>query len=53
MKYLSGWKAQAVEKGLESLYKCFFVEGATYKIIATPDGVNRGETVLSGFMKDI
>lgn len=44
---------QAIEKGLENLYKCFFVEGATFAIIATPDGVHETETVLSGYMKDL
>lgn len=53
LKYLKGWKKQAIEKGMESLYKCFFVEGATYQIIETPDGYNEGETVLSGQMKDL
>lgn len=53
LKYLKGWKMQAIEKSLENLYKCFFVEGATFAIIATPDGVHETETVLSGYMKDL
>lgn len=53
LKYLKGWKQQAIEKGFESLYKCFFCEDAYYEIIETPDGINEGDTVFSGFMKDL
>lgn len=53
LKYLKGWKKQALDNGLDSFYKCFFVTGATYQIIETPDGYNEGETVLSGQMKDL
>lgn len=53
LKYLKGWKQQAIEKGYEKLFKCFFVEGAQYEIVATPDGYNEAETVLSGYMNDL
>ena len=53
LKYLKGWKQQAIEKGFESLYKCFFCEGAYYEIIETPDGYHETDVVLSGFMKDL
>lgn len=53
LKYLAAWKRQAIENGLQSLYECLLIDGATYDIIATPDGVHETETVLSGYMKDL
>lgn len=53
LRYLKGWKQQALDKGLKSLYNVFFEEGATYSIVATPDGYHKTETVLSGKMCDL
>lgn len=52
LNYLKGWKQQAIDNCCESLYKCFFVPGATYSIISTPEN-GAQDTVLSGLMEDL
>lgn len=53
LRYLKNWKKEADEKGMHYLYRCFFCEGATYEIVATPDGYNETEVVLSGLMSNL
>lgn len=52
-KYLKGWVNQAKENRLEFIYKCFFVEDATYTITATPDGYNMENVVMQGKISDL
>lgn len=53
LSYLAGWKQQAIEKGLQFLYRTYCREDAQYEITSTPDGYNKKEVVASGFMKDL
>lgn len=53
LKHLKGWIEQANSSELDRwLYRCFFKEGATYKIISTPDGSTEGDVVASGFCSE-
>ena len=53
LHYLKSWKQQAVERGMEFLYRTLTHSDAHYEIIATPDGYNPGDVVASGMMKDL
>ena len=53
IKYLKSWYTQAKEKGLTYLYPDLLAEGATYKIISTPDGYNEKEVVKEGIIIDL
>lgn len=53
LRYLKSWKRQAIEWGMESLFRTLTRPDARYEIIATPDGYNLGEVVASGMMKDL
>lgn len=53
IKYLKSWYTQAKEKGLTYLYPDLLAEGATYKIISTPDGYNEEEVVSEGVIIDL
>lgn len=52
-KYLKGWVKQARDRGLEFLYKGFFINDATYTITETPDGYNMGNVVLCGKISEL
>lgn len=53
LKYLKGWRLQAIGKGWDKLFTDLTASDASYKIIATPDGYNLGEVVASGFTADL
>ena len=53
IKYLKSWYTQAKEKGLTYLYPDLLAEGATYKIISTPDGYNEKDVVSEGLIIDL
>jgi len=53
LRYLKSWKQQAVERGMEFLYRTLTRPDAHYEIIATPDGYHLGDVVASGMMKDL
>ena len=53
LRYLAGWRRQAIECGLQSLYATLCRDDARYQIIATPDGYHTTEVVAEGWMKDL
>lgn len=53
LKYLAGWRKQAIEKDLKWLYPTLTRDDAHYAIIATPDGYTETEVVAEGMMKDL
>ena len=53
LRYLKSWKQQAIERGMQSLFRTLTRQDARYEIVATPDGYNLGEVVASGMMKDL
>lgn len=53
IKYLKSWYQQAKEQNLQSLYPDLLSDGATYKIISTPDGYNEKEVVSEGLIIDL
>ena len=53
LRYLKGWRDQAVEKGMQFLFGTLTRPDAHYEIIATPDGYNLGDVVAFGMMKDL
>ena len=38
LRYLAGWRKQAIERGMQGLYRTLCRDDARYQIIATPDG---------------
>lgn len=53
LKYLAGWRKQAIEKNLQWLFRTLTRDDAHYAIIATPDGSTPTEVVAEGMMKDL
>lgn len=53
LRYLAGWRKQAIEKNLKWLFRTLTRDDAHYAIVATPDGYTETETVAEGMMKDL
>lgn len=53
IKYLKSWHEQARERNLFYLYPDLLSDGATYKIISTPDGYNEKDVVSEGLIIDL
>lgn len=53
LRYLAGWRKQAIEKDLQWLCPTLTRDDAHYAIIATPDGYTETEVVAEGMMKDL
>lgn len=53
LRYLKGWRRQAIARGLTRTFATLTRDDARYEIIATPDGYNGSEVVASGWMKDL
>lgn len=53
LRYLAGWRRQAIERNLQWLYRTLCRDDAHYEIVATPDGYHETEVVASGMMKDL
>jgi hypothetical protein len=53
LKYLAGWRQQAIQKGWIRTFATLCRDDARYEIIATPDGYHETEVVASGWMKDL
>lgn len=51
--YLAKWRKEALEQGLQWLFKTYCRDDAHYQIVATPDGYHETEVVLAGVMKDL
>lgn len=51
-KYIKSWRKQAIEKGLQSLYRILTSDDGRYEIEATPNGYS-GEVVERGFIRDL
>lgn len=52
-KALIKYVEQAEYKGFEKLYPSFFSGTGMYSIVSTPDGYNEGETVETGYVKNL
>lgn len=53
LKYLAGWRKQAIENNLKWLFRTLTREDAHYAIVATPDGCTPTQVVAEGMMKDL
>lgn len=53
LKYLAGWRKQAIENNLKWLFRTLTREDAHYAIVATPDGYTPTQVVAEGMMKDL
>lgn len=53
VKYLKSWYVQAKENNFTYLFRDLLADGATYKIISTPDGYNEKEVVSEGLIIDL
>ncbi len=53
IKYLKSWYTQAQERNLGYLFPNLLADGATYKIIPTPDGCNESGIAQEGTIIDL
>ena len=53
LRYLKGWRDQALQRGWTTLFATLTRDDARYEIIATPNGYDGDEVVACGMMKDL